>query len=77
MGSSKFNLDNALSSYGWLPAASLVDFAIGLGTADQKYEVSFLAKNAFDDDTSLARTWNSYTPATSRWVGVMLTGKIL
>jgi hypothetical protein len=35
-----------------------------------------LAKNVFDDDTPLARTWNTFTPATSRWFGVMLTGKL-
>ena len=74
--SSKFNSDNALSSYGWIPATSLVDFAIGLGTDDQRYDLSLLAKNVLDDDTPLARTWNTFTPATSRWFGVMLTGKL-
>jgi hypothetical protein len=74
--SSKFNSDNTLSSYGWIPASSLVDLAIGLGTDDGRYDLSLLAKNVFDDDTPLARTWNNFTPATSRWFGVMLTGKL-
>ena len=72
----RFNSDNTLSSYGWIPAANIVDFAIGLGTDDQRYDLSFLVKNAFDDDTPLSQTWNSFTPATSRWYGVMLTGKL-
>jgi iron complex outermembrane recepter protein len=74
--SSKFNSDNTLSSYGWIPAASLVDLAVGLGTDDGRYDLSLLAKNVLDDDTPLARTWNNFTPATSRWFGVMLTGKL-
>lgn len=74
--SSKFNSDNTLSSYGWVPASSLVDLAVGLGTDDGRYDISFLAKNVFDDDTPLARTWNNFTPATSRWLGVMVSGKL-
>jgi len=72
----KFNSDNTLSSYGWIPATSLVDLSVGLGTDDGRYDLSLLAKNVLDDDTPLARTWNSFTPATSRWLGVMLTGKL-
>lgn len=72
----KFNSDNKLSSYGWIPATHLVDFAIGLGTDDGRYDLSLLAKNVFDDDTPLARTWNTFTPATSRWLGVMVSGKL-
>ncbi|HEY0687285.1 MAG TPA: TonB-dependent receptor [Steroidobacter sp.] len=71
------NSDNALSSYSWLPARTLVDLAIGVGTQDERYDVSLLAKNLLDDDTPLATTWNSYTPAVPRWFGVMFTGKIL
>jgi outer membrane receptor protein involved in Fe transport len=73
---SKFNSDNTLSSYGWIPATSLVDLAVGLGTDDGRYDLTLLAKNVLDDDTPLARTWNTFTPATSRWFGVMLTGKL-
>lgn len=72
----RFNSDNALSQYGEIPAHSIVDFGVGVGTLDRKYDVTLLAKNLLDDDTPLARTWNSYTPATSRWLGVMLSGKL-
>jgi iron complex outermembrane receptor protein len=73
---SKFNSDNALSSYGWIPSSSITDFAIGFGTRDQSFDVSLLVKNLFNDDTPLTRTWNSYTPAVSRWVGIVVSGKL-
>lgn len=73
---SKFNSDNSLSSYGWIPDYSTTDLAIGIGKTDKSYDVSLLVKNAFDDNTAVSKSWNSYTPATQRWVGVMFTGKL-
>lgn len=73
---SRFNSDNSLSSYGWIPDYSITDLAIGLGKADKSYDVSLLVKNAFADSTPLSKTWNSYSPATQRWVGLMFTGKL-
>ena len=74
--SSADDFESGKIAAGFGGTTSIVDFAIGLGTDDQRYDVSLLVKNAFDDDTPLARTWNSFTPATSRWYGVMLTGKL-
>jgi outer membrane receptor protein involved in Fe transport len=73
---SKYNSDNALSSYGWVPASSQTDLAIGLGRADAKLDVSLVVKNAFNDKTPTARTWNSYNPAVPRWFGITVSGKI-
>jgi hypothetical protein len=73
---SKYNSDNSLSTYGWIPANSITDFSIGLGTRNQSYDVSLLVKNLFDNDTPLSQTWNSYTPAVARWIGVVFTGKL-
>lgn len=73
---SRFNSDNSLSSYAWIPDYSTTDLAIGLGKIDKSYDVSLLVKNAFGDNTPLSKTWNSYTPAVPRWVGVMFTGKL-
>ena len=73
---SSYNSDNALSSYGEIPGKTLVDFAIGLGTISRSFSATLLAKNLLDDDTPLARTWNTYTPAYSRWFGVALSGKL-
>ncbi len=73
---SRSNSDVSLSSYGWVPAAAVSDLAIGLGTRSQSFDVSLLVKNLFNNDAPQLRTWNTYTPATPRWIGVMVSGKI-
>jgi iron complex outermembrane receptor protein len=74
---SAYNSDvTGLSSYAWIPAHSTTDFSIGLGRSDRRFDVSLLVKNLFDDQSHLATTWNSYTPAPPRWVGVMVNGKL-
>lgn len=73
---SRNNTDVTLSSYAWVPASSITDFSIGLGTRNQSFDVSLLVKNLFNNDTPLLRTWNSYTPAVPRWFGVVVSGKL-
>ena len=73
---SKFNSDVALSSYAWIPARTIVDVAAGLGTRNGSFDISLLLKNALDDDTNVAQTWNSYGPAFPRWWGVVFSGKL-
>lgn len=74
---SKFNSDNALSSYGWVKGSSKTDLAIGVGQrSGNKLDLSLVVKNAFNDDTPQNRTWNSWGPAEPRWVGVTLSGKL-
>jgi iron complex outermembrane recepter protein len=73
---SKFNSDVALSSYAWIPGRTLVDLAVGLGTPSGSFDFSVLVKNALDDDTRVAQTWNSYSPAFPRWFGVVFSGKL-
>jgi iron complex outermembrane receptor protein len=74
---SSFNSDNALSSYGKVKGSSRTDLSIGMGQrAGTKLDVSLIVKNAFDDDTEQSRTWNSWTPAEPRWVGVAISGKL-
>ena len=48
----------------------------GLGTRNGNFDVSLLLKNALDDDTHVAQTWNSYGPAFPRWWGVVFSGKL-
>jgi outer membrane receptor protein involved in Fe transport len=74
--SSKFNADNSLSDYAWVPAAYTTDIALGLGRRDKSFDVTLLVKNLFDDKTYQAQTWNNYTPAVPRWIGLMFTGKL-
>ena len=65
-----------LSSYAWIPAHSTTDFVIGVGRSDRHFDLSLLIKNLFDDQSHLATTWNSYTPAPPRWIGVMVSGSL-
>jgi len=42
---SKFNSDNSLSEYGWIPKSFPVDWTIGIGNLNKSFDVSFVAKN--------------------------------
>lgn len=68
--------DVALSDYSWIPAYSLSDVSVGLGTKSQKYDLSVVVKNVLNDTTHLSQTWNSYTPATPRWVYLQFSGRL-
>jgi len=72
----KYNSDNNLSSYGWIPAAYTTDFSVGIGNRKGTFDVNLVVKNLFDDDTPRTKTWNLYTPAVPRWIGVTFSGKI-
>ncbi len=73
---SDYNSDVRLSSYSTVPAYVIGDLALGVGTADQRFDVSVLVKNLFNDDTSQNVTWNSYVPATPRFYGVQFSAKL-
>lgn len=72
----KYNSDNALSSYGWIDAASSTDLSIGLGNRKGTFDVNLVIKNLLDDDTPRAKTWNTITPAVPRWIGITFSGKL-
>jgi outer membrane receptor protein involved in Fe transport len=71
---SRYKSDNSLSEYSWIPAHSVTDLAVGFGK--QRFEVNLIVKNLFNDRTAQTYTWNSYTPAVPRWIGVQFTGKL-
>lgn len=73
---SRYNSDITLSSYGWTKAHGIADLSVGIGTRDQKFEASIIARNLFDENESQVKTWNSFVPVPERWVGVMFTGRI-
>lgn len=73
---SSFKSDNSLSDYSKIPGRFITDLSVGLGRQDKVFDVNLLVKNLFNDDTPQTLTWNSYTPATPRWIGVGFTGKI-
>lgn len=71
----KFNSDNALSSYGWVNGSTTTDFSIGLGKNKGEFDVSLVVKNLFEDDTYQNQTWNTWSPALPRTVSIVLSGK--
>ena len=72
---SRYNSDVALSSYGWVHANGTADFSTGLTRKNDKFDVSLLVKNLFNNDVSQVVTWNSYVPAIPRWFGVQFSSK--
>ncbi|MFT3906133.1 MAG: TonB-dependent receptor [Steroidobacteraceae bacterium] len=69
------NTDSSLSAYAWQKAYGLADFAIGLGTADGKYDVNVTVKNVFNELWGDA-AWSTYTVYTQpRWAGVTFSAK--
>jgi len=73
---SKYNSDVRLSSFSTVPAYAIGDLALGIGTADQRFDVSLLVKNLFDDNTSQVVTWNSYVPAVPRFYGLQFSARL-
>jgi hypothetical protein len=71
----RYNSDTSLSSYAWVGASSSTDIAIGEGKQNKSFDASIVVKNVFNNQAVLARTWNTYTPAFPRWLGVVLTAK--
>ncbi|MES1195413.1 MAG: hypothetical protein ABUL58_00515, partial [Steroidobacter sp.] len=66
----------SLSSYAWIRPNTVADIAIGIGRHDQKFDVSLIAKNAFNDNTPLLATRNNYTPAVRRLYYLQFSGKL-
>ena len=74
---SRYNSDNtALSSYAWIHGHTITDLSVGVGRIDKRFDVSLLAKNLFDNTSPLAQTWDNYTPAPPRWIGLQFSGKL-
>jgi outer membrane receptor protein involved in Fe transport len=72
---SKFNSDNALSTYGWVDGSITTDLGVGIGSRDKSFDISLIVKNAFNDTTYQNQTWNTWSPALPRFVQVVVSGK--
>jgi len=73
---SKSNTDELMSDYAWVPDGSTTDIAIGLGARSGVFDVTLVAKNAFDDRRH-EKGWASYTPYPyPRWIGIVFSGKL-
>ncbi len=73
---SRFNSDVSLSQYAWVPGSTITDLQVGFSRLDNKFDIGVLARNLLNDGTVLSRTWNSYTPAVPRWIGIVASGKL-
>jgi hypothetical protein len=68
--------DPLLSSYSWIKPNSTTDLSIGIGRLDKGFDLSFVAKNVFNNTTPGARLWNSYTLGQPQWFGVTISAKM-
>jgi len=73
---SRQNLDASLSQYAWQDAYTITDIALGVGRQDRTFDVTFLVKNLFDTSYVTGQSWNSYTPGTPRFYGLVVSGKL-
>lgn len=73
---SRYNNDLSLSRYAEVDPYGIADLAIGIGTRDKFFDASLIVKNLFDTDHGFYSNWNTYYPSQSRWIGVMLSGKL-
>jgi iron complex outermembrane recepter protein len=74
---SRWNSDNTLSSYGWIPSSVVTDASVGIAhrtDSGSRFEYGILAKNVFDNRKHLSETWNTFIPADPRWVGLVFKG---
>lgn len=72
----RYNADVSLSDFAWVGASSITDLALGFGRRDGSLDISLVVKNAFKNHAPLSASWNSYTPATPRWVGLTVSGRL-
>lgn len=73
---SRFNSDNNLSEYAWIPSSSVTDVSLGIGAAGGRWDFNFYVKNLFDDDTPRNVTWNAWAPTFPRLFGITLSTKL-
>ena len=73
---SRFNSDNNLSEYAWIPSSSVTDVSVGIGAVGGRWDFNFYVKNLFDDDTPRNVTWNAWAPGFPRLFGFTLSTKL-
>lgn len=73
---SRYNSDNSLSSYAWIPDHSITDVSFGIGHGRGKWDLNVFIKNVLDDDTVRNRTWNAYAPGFPRLFGITFSSRL-
>jgi hypothetical protein len=59
-----------------IPAHTTTDLSVGLAREGERFNVSLIVKNLFNDTAHQTQSWNNYAPAVHRWIGVQLTTKL-
>ncbi len=73
---SGYNSDVTLSQYGWIKGYGLTDLAIGIGRLDHGWDISLIAKNAFN---VLAKAYGftaGTLDTTPRWLAVSVSARL-
>jgi len=73
---SSYLTDPALSRFSEVDSYGLTNISIGYGASDEKFQISLLVKNLFDEDYTYQPLWNIAIPSTPRWIGITISGKI-
>lgn len=73
---SSYLTDPALSRYSKVDSYGLTDIGVGYGTSDEKFQISLVVKNLFDEKYGYQPLWNIAIPSTPRWAGVTISGKL-
>lgn len=73
---SRYNSDNSLSNYAWIPDHSITDVSFGIGHGRGKWDLNVFIKNVLDDDTVRNRTWNAYAPGFPRLFGITFSSRL-
>jgi len=73
---SGYKSDPLLSSYSWIHANATTDLAFGVGRRDKGFDVSFVARNVFNNQIPGAILWNSHTLGQPQWFGFTVSAKM-
>nr|WP_279588434.1 hypothetical protein [Sphingopyxis panaciterrae] len=68
--------DTTLSRYTRTDFRGVTDLSLGFTFPNNRFDVSLVAKNAFNVDTGLKPSWNQYKPGIPRWFGVIVRAAI-
>lgn len=73
---SRYNNDETLSEYSWVPGRSVTDASIGFGSLKKGFDLNLVVKNLFDNRAH-EPGWASYEPNPyPRWVGLVFSGSL-
>ncbi len=73
---SRYNTDVSLSDYAWIGGFAVTDVGVGIGAADQSWNVTLLGKNIFNKIAISYGFTSGTLETTPRWLGVQFSAKL-